>query len=450
MNITEDMKKFVVGITPDATIRGKLLKSQEDRKAIIPRKYFFLTDLCDPLDFYLRTKYPDKFQPTLEKKKLFSLGNKIHGIMGKAIEKMDDFVDKEALLDGHLLGIPVRGKIDAEIKKSIFEFKSKQDLPQTASDVIANYPQDVEQLAFYSFLDPMKRKENYLVFVSQDGKYQLKAFKLITKSFKAVGNKLKKRVELLEQIEFSNGSLKCRYCYDDCILKKENLCKYYDNSTLGCSVKDFVEIIPDKEMEESLNKLMEPNEFEDLFSIFNIITPRKTLHESTREIELEPYESDMDKEKNKIYFEELFYFSGLNITGQDYKNIIKTNKIPEVYLRKSNFIKIGQDIYPCLIFVSYSSYSSSMRVPSDYKLGELSILSTLIGANKGYILTYYPNISNEIRAFEVKLNLSKEAFRKIKEIIDILKLKDNAKINELLQCPEFIHKKECPYKQFCE
>ena len=113
------MNNFVSGVTPNATICGLLINSQKNQPKF-GGKNFFLTDLCNPLQFYFQSKYSDKFQPTLETKKLFALGNMIHGIMSKAVEKMPDFIDKEANLDGNFLGIAVRGRIDAETKESIF------------------------------------------------------------------------------------------------------------------------------------------------------------------------------------------------------------------------------------------------------------------------------------------------------------------------------------------
>lgn len=285
-DITIQMNKFVSGdITPDATIRGELTKTQQQKKKYSEKDYFFLTDLCDPLQFYFKSKYPERFQPTVETNKLFAVGNRIHGVMGKVIEKMDDFIDTEANLDGHLIGIPVRGRIDAETKKSIFEFKSKQELPSNVQEIFERHAKDVEQLGFYSFLDPMKRKENYLVFVSQDGEYKIKVFKVTTKSFKGIERELKNRIELLKKIlseeESPSVFLKCRYCNEECSLRGDAICEFYKNNNLGCSIKDFIEISHDDDMEKYLSKLIEPKGFENLFSIFNIITSRKTLHKST-------------------------------------------------------------------------------------------------------------------------------------------------------------------------
>ena len=297
------MNSFSYKITSNASIRGMLINSQK-KNPKFGGKNFFLSDLCNPLKLYLQIKYPDKFQPTLETRKLFALGNLVHGIMGKAIEKIPNFVDTEAILDGNFFGIPVRGRIDAETKDSIFEFKSKTELPKTAEDVFKKYPQDIEQIGFYSFLDPLNRKENYLIFISQDGKFQLKAFKVIIKSVKGIENELRKRVKLLERVLSNEESpsvfLKCRYCNESCILNEENLCEYIKNNQLDCCIKQFVELIPSEEMEKNLSQLLELKGFEDIFSIYNIIVSRKTLNEAITEFELEPFEGN-EKMKNKVY-----------------------------------------------------------------------------------------------------------------------------------------------------
>jgi len=453
LDIIAYMNSFSPRTTPNATIRGMLINSQKNNPKSQGKNYS-LSDLCNPLRLYFQIKYPKKFQPTLETQKLFALGNMVHGIMGKAIEKMPDFVDTESNLDGNFLGIPVRGRIDAETKDSIFEFKSKGELPKTIEEVFEKYPQDVEQLGFYSFLDPLHRKENYLIFVSQDGKFQLKAFKFVIKSVKGIGNELINRIELLKKVlsgeEPPSVFLKCRHCNKDCILNEEDLCEYINNNSLGCCIKQFVELIPSEEMEGRLSELLEIKGFEDIFSIYNIITSRKTLNESTTDLELEPFEGDELKRRSQVYFEELFYKSDLNISGKSYKEIKENNKIQDIYLKKNNFIKIGDEIYPCLIQASMAVSSSSLKNPHPYKIGELAILSSLTGFNKGYILIYYPNLSDEIRAFEITFEFNKDAMRKIREIVEILRSKDISKINLLPECPDFIHKKNCQFKDTCK
>ena len=49
-DIITDMNVFVAGVAPNATIRGLLINSQKNQ----PKsggKNFFLTDLCNPLQF---------------------------------------------------------------------------------------------------------------------------------------------------------------------------------------------------------------------------------------------------------------------------------------------------------------------------------------------------------------------------------------------------------------
>ncbi len=449
------MYGFAVGrATPDATLRGTLIKARDEQPKTSEKKYFFLTDVCKPLEFYFKTKYPEKFQISIEKRKLFALGDRIHKIMEKAIEKMDNFIDVEANLDGQLIGLPVRGRIDAETNSSIFEFKSKDELPKSVEEIIEKYPQDIEQIAFYAFLDPMKRKEHYLVFVSQDGKYQIKVFKLTVKSHKGIGNELSKRIELLQKVVSGEEQpaifSRCRYCGNNCELKKENACNLHSNPNPKLSIKDFITLESDKQMEDILKDLAKPHEFIDTFSLFNIITSRKTLHKATSEIELEPFDQDPEKIKNKNFFETLIYNSKLSISGKEYKTIMDNIKIKEIYLKKNNFIKIGDEIHPVLVHVSDSEYKGVLMQPSEYKIGELAMLSALTGFSKGYILTYYPNLSDEIRVFEIKFNFSKDTLRILREIVDILKSKDASKIALLPECPSFIHEDECAFKEKCK
>ena len=45
------------------------------------------------------------------------------------------------------------------------EIKTKEELPR-AENVVSLYPQDVEQIVFYSVMHPDKPKINYMIFVS--------------------------------------------------------------------------------------------------------------------------------------------------------------------------------------------------------------------------------------------------------------------------------------------
>jgi len=62
------------------------------------------------------------------------------------------------------------------------DFKSKINIPQTVNEVITNCPSDVEQLGFYTAIDPLKPKVNYLVFISQKIGQEMKVFKTLARN----------------------------------------------------------------------------------------------------------------------------------------------------------------------------------------------------------------------------------------------------------------------------
>jgi len=95
---------------------------------------------------------------------------------------MENFVSSESKLDGMIVGAKVVGKIDAKVDESIIDFKSKINIPQTVNEVITNCPSDVEQLGFYTAIDPLKPKVNYLVFISQKIGQEMKVFKTLARN----------------------------------------------------------------------------------------------------------------------------------------------------------------------------------------------------------------------------------------------------------------------------
>ena len=65
-------------------------------------------------------------------------------------------------------------------------------------------------------------------------------------------------------------------------------------------------------------------------------------------------------------------------------------------------------------------------------------------------MIYYLKISDEIRAFEVNFNFDKEALRNVKNIVERLNSKDISKIGLLPECPDFIHREECQFRDTCK
>jgi len=448
------MKQFSKKGSPHATFNGifnqELQKQQKSKR----KNYFAVKDICDPLQAYFKLKYPDIFKYTIEIQKKLNIGNKQHYIVEKKFEKLEGFVDKELILDGELLGIPLKGRVDAKIKDSLWELKSKATLPKDVDDLIIKYPQDIEQLVFYSILDPTNPKENYLIFTDYFNTNKYKVFQINILDFGKIKNIAMNRIQKLNEClnnQKVEDNQRCRYCYKDCEFKKRNICSSFDNPAMPCGVKEFIEIKECKEFEEKLKNINLVEFHNQSIPVYHLIISRKILHQES-EGDLEEYAQDEQKKIDKSFINNLIGKSNYNISYQELSNLQDKQKIKGLSQNKNNFIKCvcnGENkIFPLLIHISDKQDPSYLNQISDYKKSELGIYCLNNNSTKGYIITYFPKQNDEIRVFEQNYEFDKGALEKLKTIVEILKTKDKQKLQELPRCPNFIHG-NCKYKKIC-
>ncbi|MCA9496035.1 MAG: hypothetical protein KC589_03770, partial [Nanoarchaeota archaeon] len=180
-SIPSQFAKFKESVTPNESIAGLIRKQMKEKsfENKSPKEYFFLTDLCNPTQVYWKFKNPVKVSKSIEKK--FALGNKLHDLAGNWFKKINGFLYEEALIDGYYSDLEgVRGKIDFMLNGSIVELKTKEKIPETPDEIISLYPQDLEQVVFYSVLHTEEPDTNYLVFMEDFEPYRIKAYKIIT------------------------------------------------------------------------------------------------------------------------------------------------------------------------------------------------------------------------------------------------------------------------------
>ena len=302
-DLTVYMKKFVANVSPHATLGGlfniKLLEQQTPKK----KNYFAVTDICNPLQTYFKFKYPELFKHPIETQKKFVLGNRQHYLIEKKFEQLEGFEDKELILDGELMGIPLKGRADAKINGSLWELKSKGALPENVDDLLQKHPQDIEQLAFYSLLDPTHPKENYLVMATyyNPTKYKVFCIKIlnISKIKEIVINRINKLNNWLSSEEKIETPYRCRYCSSDCIFKEKDFCSYFENPSFPCEIGNCIEITECPEIEEKLDGiiLFELGE-NPTYPLYCFIISRKIINQEYSDLEEEEYDNTEKKMNN--------------------------------------------------------------------------------------------------------------------------------------------------------
>ncbi|HJX50075.1 MAG TPA: hypothetical protein VJ438_01295, partial [Candidatus Nanoarchaeia archaeon] len=297
------------------SLRGFLInldKNELKIKINSPRGYYFVTDLVNPTKKYLVTKFPT-IPTDIEIQKKFIKGDKIHGFAEIWIKNVEGCVSSESKLDGFLLDIPVTGKIDCKINENIVDFKSKEKIPETPKEIIEKYPHDIEQLMFYSALDPTHPIINYLVFISQGSEQKLKSFKITLKDPDKIRDLMFNRINLLDNVLKGDLDLselpKCNYCLGkECGYYKEGICKWLDKNN-ALEIGNLVNIEEDLEFNTKLQDAKNKWNGEDnLYSINNLLNSRKYFYTNILEWGLsDKYEIDIEKNLSKGYIDKLAY-----------------------------------------------------------------------------------------------------------------------------------------------
>src|SRR3989344_7374603 len=447
------MNRFVCKIDSNESLVGFLKNKNinHDKFITSPREYFFITSLCSPMDEYIKINFPN-IKPSLEAKKRMNIGNKIHLFAESWFKKIEGFESSESILDGIYFGLPVRGRIDARINNSIIELKTKDIIPTNKEELIEMYPQDIEQLGFYTCIDPLKPQINYLVFLSHENPSRLKVFKVNIKDFNRIKYVLKKRIDdfdkALKEKDPSNLG-RCRYCGNQCKLHGEGNCEWFNLPKKECEILDYINIIEDQEFSEKIGEIMKSwDGFQGTLFSSNILVPRKYLRKHVLGID-DDFVEEADQVRDKNYIKELAF--ELKESFPPRQNEIPEPNFNEIFFSKHGWINLISSINKegkTLPFIAYSSKDKRIEAldnPPLYKLAELGITVSNFNLSKGIIIVYYPKIGeNKYKVFEVNYSFDDYCKNKIKEIIGILKSEDIGRIKELPECPWYFHKKDQP------
>lgn len=159
VGIIEKINRLVVDWSYDESL-ASLLKEVIDQQLVeqqAPLNYYYVTHLTNPAQTFFSRLYPEIKKPPELARKL-ARGKQLHNFASVWFRTLPNVTVEEGAIDGAWVGlIGVRGKIDYHIGNSILEFKTKDNPPETPKEIISFYPQDLEQLAFYSIIHPSLR-----------------------------------------------------------------------------------------------------------------------------------------------------------------------------------------------------------------------------------------------------------------------------------------------------
>jgi len=470
--VKEVKNRFLGSVTPNLSLSSTIERTIKllNESTPAPNSYYFLTDLTNPQQKYWKIIAPHvKKSNTLTKKLI--MGNKLQAKFSNWCRLLPDLQVEEGLLDGAYVGIPrVKGKVDYIINNMIVELKTKEKIPESIDEVFEKYPNDLEQLVFYSALHPNNPEKNILLFMQDKKPHTMKAFEIITKDFDVIKSLIMERIKLLDESVRSGTAVEkpftklgqCRYHIHGCEFHEAGVCRCDKISPIDLSrLKKAIDITVSDEFKRKLDE--KAREFADASStkIYpnNIIAPRKHFITNILELEKPSFEG-MDEKfifrtclSTAIYKSNLAKFTPEEKIKLQEKNFDNRFSIPFNWLRLPSSSNPGNEIslpYITTVNLSDTNYGK----PSLYHIAELGVICAGYGISKGVILTIFPKKNKTVNAFEVnyKSGEIKNMQDTIRSVInEIESAQKEEHLSMLHACPDFMNKsQDCPIQTKCK
>ncbi len=462
---------FLENITPNislSTIIEQTVKSLNDASPA-PISYYYLTDLTNPQQKFWKIVAPHVKKSDALTKKLI-MGNRLQAKFSNWCRLLPNLQIEEGLLDGAYVGIPrVKGRVDYVINNMIVELKTKEKIPESIQEIFEKYPNDLEQLVFYSALHPNNPEKNILLFMQDKRPFQIKAFEVTIKDFEAIKSLIKERIILLD--ESLSGSVKeksftrlgqCRYHVHGCEFHQEGVCRCDKILPIDLSnLKRAIDIRQSDEFKSKLEEKIKDFDTSSSLKIYpnNIIAPRQQFMTNVMGIGKVGFEGMDDKFIFKTCLSSAIYKSKLTQFSPEEKVKLQERVFDNRLSIPFNWLKLpsssapgNETIVPYIATVSF--WDTYLSRPSRYHIAELGIVCSSYGMTKGIILTIFPKLDKSINAFEV--SYKQEELKKIQDMIrvvinEIESAQKEEHLNMLHPCPDFMNKDlECPIQDKCK
>lgn len=434
--------------TVNSSLTAILKKTVEDesKKHPTPKDYIIVTDLVNPT-----AKLRDIICPNIpispETSRRLKTGSKLHSFAAPWFREISGYTEEEGILDGAFVGLPgIRGKLDSFVNNSIIEFKTKDEkvgetLPNDAAELVANFPQDLEQVVFYALLHPDRPKQNYLVFMKSDPPQNLKVFRVTIKDFEAVKHLLLERQKSFNDAKEKRndaGLGRCRYYGKGCHFQSAKACvcdslKPYDMSGLLRHVT-IEEDLPFAAKVEAARKAVKDRQ-KDIVYPTSILYPRNYF-DRVKGVE----RTKSSNPEKDWHFESCLWHCvrkmGFGIDDADKSTLICSD---ERVRCKYNWLKIPMSGKSDAIVVPYinkvSNYSTPQQKPTQFAIAELAITCALHNKNRGVVFVMYPMMNKLVTAYDVKFDdlagIKKQVDARLKQLEAAIAANDPSSLPEL-------------------
>jgi len=456
MGILEEIMNTSPKVTLEESISGLIRKvvDEELKPNPSPKSHYTVTQLINPIETFFSRICPDVTKPHKLGRKL-ARGRQLHNFAAYWFREVPDFVAEEGSVDGIWVGIDrVRGRIDYLIKDSLVEFKTKDKNPIDEAEIFSKYPQDLEQLAFYSVIHPANSKINYLVFMENTGAYTLKAFRVEIKDFEAIKKFLLSRIGLLDTA-FQTGNPRilgrCRYYQEECKFTGTKICICEELEPLSLhDLEKSIVLTYDPHFSKQLDDVRKSSKVTDVFSLSTIdmFAPRKHYMYNIFGVDPDFYSDPLVEEykaclwvcMNTLKKREKITLDQTQIAKL--KNSIQDHRL-SVGFRWLNYKQSGHDTPQQIPYLLKASRTKIRKYAKahPYNIAELGMICGLYKKTRGLIITVYPFLNNLILTYNVEFRSEKELMQIVKKYIDNIETAEkNNDLSILPRCLDF----QCP------
>lgn len=450
MDMIEELNEYVNSYNCNESLsaRVRMAIPKSLKSGGVNKKHFIVTDLCNPC-CALAPLFHKKISksPSLSRKLL--RGKHLHKIAGYWFREMEGFVIDEGMIDGAWVGIDdVRGAIDYLIDDSIFELKTKPSLPESIEEIFKLYPNDLEQLVFYSAMHPLHPEVNYLVFMEDKSPHNLSVYKVTIKNAHKIKNILVNRINKFKEsiekkIPLTLG--RCRYHDSGCPYCDAGLCSCDEQEDVPLEdLKSSIEIVYDEGLSKELESCKKKSQISSsIFTTKDIIAPREHYKEYVEGVESN-WIPDKEKEGFWLCMNDLIKSLPVELSRKE-KSIVADSLVDNRLRVGFRWLKLRSStkpegvIAPYLVKVSSAKNIKFASKPHEYHLAEMAIVTSAYKVDRGLIFMIYPHLNNLIKVYEVTYKNTKKATERIVELMDLIEESEEKKdIGKLPDTPSFM------------
>lgn len=413
-----------------------------------------VVDLVNPAQAHHRRLHPEvERDPEINKR--LAYGRRKGREAEQWFRRIPSFVGAEGSVDGAAGGIPgVRGRIDFRLGQSIVELKTTRYRLDSAENLLALSPQDLEQLVVYALITRREDQVHKLVFYNESVEGRFRVFSVRVQEGPTLKQLFKAR---LSALDYSLRTCdprplgRCRYFERGCDFAQASVCRCGELPQLPTAIlRSSVTLERDSALESSLEERSrrQPTPVDGSLGLWDLFVPRRAFGKALGVMEDDFSGGDEDYALRR-YLERRLADSNLCAYRFDLQ-VIPPEAAEPIGLRGRGlalkFLETTRDgprehVFPTLVRISRrpSPYDTD-SLPSAYS-GQVGAHCAMRDSNEGILILVYPEHEGALQCFRFRFASQREILRRLgvqaRAIADAI---GSRSIGQLPPCPDWTRK----------